>query len=313
VFSIISHMIGGTTAIVGFFLGILTGSKIFIAVALFAGTFLHTPTVVVQLRSTHGRREMITPLYVAVVAMLWTNYLNVVTRNADYDSVYSAAQALTLFTWVRLWGALFSKITHTDASEVHDRALIFSGFAKAPFVYGRFCGFLMILLVLFWNAVFEYLRPVPRSLLQVNRAYNDIFPDTFNEKHSFTDLVREIVRNNPKDDPREISCRAAFIMLADDGADDDPDSVSVESLTRLLLSWGLPNARNDALGLLARSDANNDGHISYDEFKQSCWFIWQNLYMKGEYVHDEYGIGKTLKVSEIIQEEQDKKNSKKND
>merc|ERR550534_213410 len=108
--SIIAHMIGGTTGILGLWIGVLTNSKQMCLVAVLFGLFLHWPSIIWQMRQLHGYREIMIPSYCGITTVLFTCYIEFFLYDGSFKSVFSLAMCLNIFAMVRVSVFLFNKV-----------------------------------------------------------------------------------------------------------------------------------------------------------------------------------------------------------
>lgn len=276
-------MIGGGTAITGLYAVLLTGNKIILLVAILGGACLHVPSIWWQQRNVHGRREVIIPAYTFMAFTLMVCWANIVLEDASFESVVATGMCLHVFAWCRGFGKLHAG-TYMGGHSLHDRAIIFAGLSRAPFFYSAWGPWFFCLFLFWWNFLFNLLQPFPRSLLNINRGYSDVFPKTFQSKsgETFTQILDRVMEENKDKDRTENTALAAFEMIGS-----KETGVLLEDVEYLFSQWGLPQHKKTAQVLFDKADADKSGHINFPEFYQSMHFVFKSICDKGEYEDDD--------------------------
>lgn len=274
--AIIAHIIGGTCGILGLFIGLLTGHPVLILVAICVAAALHLPTILWQLRSLHGRREVMIPSYLFIVIGLANSYVNVITLDLQLKHVVKAGMCLHIFSWCRLllwWGEGLGM----DPESMYDRMVVFAGVVHLPFIADHWGGAMFVIFIYWWNTVFTVIQPFPRELLSVNRNFHDTFPDTYKDPDG--KFFMELIEEYQKEGMQQLDAvqHAAYDMLRN-----GDEGVNVSDLARLIESWGVPQSDKVAHELFHAADVDNDGKISFAEFTDKLSFIWQNVRDNGQ-------------------------------
>ena len=268
--SIIAHMIGGTSAILGFYIGALTNYKPVCMVAAVFGLLLHWPSTIWQVRQLHGQRELMIPCYIFLVWLLLQGYIEMFLYGGSYQSLFSCAMTMNTFAMVRLYDFLGSQ-GGMEASL--DRSTVLAGLCNIPFVLGVFGAFITPLAIFLWNIYFEIFKPMPRSVMRIARGYNDTVSEALEEKRGFKfaeELAREAKNTKCK---KEAIARALFKVLAG-----DDKVMDVQEVIDLYESWGMPDAEAAAYSTFRKT-----GTIDYEEFKECFKEVIRGIYIKGEY------------------------------
>lgn len=283
--SIISHIIGGSIANFGSWIGFVTGRTSIIKIASLAGIFLHAPAAFWQSRNLHGRREIMQPLYYFLDFFLLLKYIEVWFDHGSFASVIAFGYAVNMFAMVRvlfrcmLWIGM-------DYDTSYDISLIMAVIGNLPVVLGPFGCIQLVASLFIWNVMLNVLLPGYRSLIQVNRTVGDVFPDTFRgKKVNFKAQMKRSRKILSGADSREVVAHATHAVIAgDDGL------IDIHEITELFEGWGLPDAKKVAHSVFLTADENNDGHVDYEEFKRNLWFVWSRIYAIGEAEKEEDGL-----------------------
>jgi len=273
--AIIAHMIGGTVAILGFYIGVLSNKKEVCLVAVLSGLFLHWPSTLWQLRQLHGQRELMVPSYVCMAWLLLQCYVDFFLYDGSFQTVFSCAMCMNVFSMVRVFG-LLSNLGGLSPSV--DRSTLLAGIGNGPFIIGPLGVFLFCAAIILWNVYFRALKPIPRCMLRIDRGYNDTVPDEFEAKRgvSFSKKLEEMSKKC--EDRKEAVARALFKVLAG-----DDDVIDVSEVTDLYRAWGVADADSAAKATFKKVDKDGSGEIDLDEFKRGFENVIKGIFLKGEY------------------------------
>jgi len=284
--SIVAHIIGGTVAILGLWIGALVNSKEVCIVAVLFGFFLHWPSLIWQMRQLHGHREIMVPSYCCVATLLFQNYIEFFLYNGSFKTVFSCAMNLNIFSVVRA-SIYLAERAHLQTS--YDRAVLFAGLINAPFVVGNFGPMLMVVSIIIWNLYFDLLKPLSREVMRIDRGYNDAVPDEVETIRGlcFCDELEKVSSECPN--KREAIAKALFRVLADDDG-----NLSVKDIVDLYKSWGMPDAEKAARATFKNVDFDESRRVEFEEFKKGFKVIIDGIFVKGEYqkMGDSYKIVK---------------------
>ena len=276
--SIIVHMIGGTTAILGFYIGALANLKPICIIAAVFGLSMHWPTTIWQVRQLQGQREMMVPVYVFMEWLLLQSYIDFFLYNGSYQAVFSCAMTMNTFAMVRFYDFLGAR---GGMQTSLDRSTVLAGLCNAPFVLGVFAAFIAPIAIFLWNIYFEMFKPMPRASMRIYRGYNDTVPDELELKHGvkFADeLDNQIRRKSVANNKREAIARALFRVIAGEDR-----LIDLKEVSELYESWGLPDAEAAARSTFRRADKDKSGAIDFEEFKDGFKEMIHSVYIKGEY------------------------------
>ena len=268
-------MIGGTTAILGFYIGTLANLKEICTLAAVFGLCLHWPSAIWQTRQLHGCQEVMVPCYTLWAWLLLQSYIDFFLYNASYQTVFACAMNMNTFAMVRLFGFLGKK---ANMESSYDKATLLAGLCNAPFICGPFTVLIFILAVLLWNVYFDLFQPMPRYMMRIDRGYNDTVPDMLEMKRGIK-FADELQENTLRiKDKKEAIARALFRVLAGDDA-----LMDIQEVVELYEAWGMPDAESAAFSTFKKVDKDQSGVIDYNEFKDGFKIIIQGIYLKGEY------------------------------
>lgn len=273
--SIISHMIGGTTAIIGLWVGCVINSKEFCLVAVLFGLTLHWPSVIWQMRQLHGHREIMVACYNWCASYLFISYVEFFLYNGSFKTVFACAMCLNIFSMVRVSGMLLAQ-ANVQAS--YDRWVLFAGFVNSPFVAGCFAPLYVMVGITVWNFYFEFFKPMPRSIMRIDRGYNDSIPEEIEAKRGKKFADEFAKASKQVSDKREAIATALFRVLAGDNS-----MMDLFEVVELYNSWGMPDAKSAAKCTFDREDIDASGQINFKEFKEGFKIIIDNIFVKGEY------------------------------
>jgi len=273
--SIVLHMIGGTTAILGFYIGALSNLKLPCFFAAISGISLHLFTTIWQTRHLHGMREISIPGYFVFTYLLAQSYVDLFLYDFNFNTVFSTAILLNSYGLVRFWYYLSLKLG-VECS--YDRTILFAAFTNLVFVLGVFSALAVLGGIYVWNVWFNILKPMPRYVLQIERGYNDSVPDTLERKHgiNFHDELNRQAKLVP--DKKEAITKTLWMIIR--GKDRVLDVHDVETLFK---SWGMPDATTAAKAYFEKVDTDKSKTIDYEEFKRGFRNLVENIYIKGEY------------------------------
>jgi len=226
IISIIAHMIGGTVGILGLYIGMLTNCKELCLVAVIFGMVLHWPSVIWQSRQTHGQKETSVPAYLFLTWLLMQGYVEFFLYNGSYQSVYTCAMTLNVFSMVRLFGYIADK---ANMETNVDKSVVFAGFCNAAFIGGAFTSLLFIFCLFIWNFYFSIIKPFPRFMLRIERGYNDTVPDALEQKRGMKFNDELVKMEKLYNDRKEAITRVLWIVLA---AHDD-NTMDLEEVVEL--------------------------------------------------------------------------------
>ena len=275
--SITAHIVGGVTGIVGFYLGAILNLKEICIVGAAAGFFLHLPAVVWQNRQTHGQREMSQATYFMMSVILIKCYLDFVLYDANYQTVFSCGMALNIYAMVRFYFFMGNPgLANIEGS--YDRYLFFAGFSNIALVQGIFGPMFFLFGFFMWNIYFNILRPIPKSLMRVERGYWDSIPDWMEKKRGTTfeeELKRQMDLGNER---KEAIAKALWNIIVG-----EEKLMEINQITELYESWGMPDAEDAAVQTFKKYDLDKSGFIDYDEFKAGFHVLIEGIYVVGEY------------------------------
>ena len=276
--SIFCHMTGGITGITGFYLGALLNMKAICVVGFLGGFLIHLPAVVWQNRQTHGQREMSQATYFMMSVILLKCYVDFVLYDASFQTVFSCGMALNIYAMVRFYFFLGNpSLGNIEAS--YDRILFFAGFSNIAFVQGMFGPINFLFGFYLWNFYFNLIRPIPKSLMRVERGYWDAIPDWMEKKRGTT-FEEELQRQMELGlDRKEAIAKALWNIIV--GGDEK--MMEVTSIAELYESWGMPDAEEAAKDTFKKYDVDKSGFIDYDEFKAGFKVLIDGIYVVGEY------------------------------
>jgi len=274
--SIISHIVGGTSAISGFYIGAIFNWKLPCFFAAVSGITLHLSTTVWQTRHLHGQREISIPGYIAFVYLLGQAYIDLFLYDFNFNTVFSAAILLNVYGLVRFWYALSRKV---DVECTYDRTLLFAAFTNLVFVLGIFSAVALLCSIYIWNFWFNIFEPFPRYLLKIERGYNDSVPDVLEQKHgiNFQDEL-DLQSKFWPDDKKKAITKALYGMISGEDS-----KLLLEDVITLFESWGMPDAISAAKTYFRKADTDNSNAIEYNEFEKAFQDLVDNIYIKGEY------------------------------
>lgn len=274
-FSIIVHMIGGSTGIVGLWVGVVTNLKEVCLVAVLFGLSLHWPSIIWQMRQLHGHREIMVPAYCFITATLFICYIEFFLYNGSFKSVFACAMSLNVFAMVRVSGFLMAK-ANIQAS--YDRWVLFAGFVNGPFIAGAFGPLILMVSIIVWNMYFEFFQPMPRNVMRIDRGYEDSVPYEIEAKRGIKFSEELEKQSKVESNKKEAISKALFRVLAGD------DSVmDLNEVVDLYNAWGMPDAEPAAKSTFKRVDKDASKKINFKEFKKGFQIIIDNIYVKGEY------------------------------
>jgi len=273
--SILVHMIGGTTGIIGLWVGVVTNSKEFCLVAVLFGLSLHWPSVIWQMRQLHGHREIMVACYNWCASQLCISYIEFFLYNGSFKTVFSCAMCLNIFSMVRVSGTVLHQ-ANVQAS--YDRWCLFACFVNSPFVVGAFGPLICMITIVVWNIYFEFFKPMPRSIMRIDRGYEDSIPAEIEARRGkkFADELAKVSKQ--VSDKREAIATALFRVLAGDNS-----MMDLFEVVDLYNSWGMPDAKEAAKSTFDREDVDASGQINFKEFKEGFKIIIDNIFVKGEY------------------------------
>ena len=272
---IIMHMIGGTVATLGFYVGVVSNLKGICFVAAIFGLFLHWPSAIWLTRQLHGKQEIMVPSYTIWVWLLLQGYVDFFLYDASYQTVFTCAMTMNTFAMVRLMGFL-GRVANME--DCYNRATLLAGLCQAPFIGGSYTVLIFILAVLLWNIYFSIFKPFPRNMLRIDRGYNDTVPDMLEMKRGkkFADELQ--LHSETTTDKKEAIAKALFRVLAG-----DDNCIDIQEVIDLYHAWGMPDAEPAAYATFRRRDKDGSGAIDYNEFKVGFNMIIKGIYLKGEF------------------------------
>ena len=282
--AMVCHILGGSIADFGGWVGFVLGNTTLIKIASGAGLFLHAPSAFWQARNLHGRREVMQPTYYFCNSLLVLKYAEVWFQQGSFASVVAMGYTVNIFALVRVNFATMRR-TGMALETIYDLSVLLAGVTNLPIILGLTGCIQFISSLFIWNYVFGRLLPDPekRRLLQTNRTCEDVFPDTFKGKRvDFLGTFKKFSAMH--DDDRHAVAHAAFHIIAGDN-----NTIELDELEELLESWGLPDAKIVAKQMFSDADVNGDGAIDFSEFEKKLWFIWERLYAVGEAERTEDG------------------------
>jgi len=273
--SIVAHIIGGTTGILGLWIGALTNIKELCLLAVLFGLFLHWPSLIWQMRQLHGQREIMVPSYCVVASVLFQNYIEFFLYNGSFKTVFSCAMNLNIFAMVRAYTYLAWRV---NLQISYDRSVLFAGLINAPFVVGIFGPLLVVSSIIIWNKYFEIFKPMSRYVMRIDRGYNDSVPYELEAKRGIN--FSEELEKQSKEvvDKREAIAKALFRILAGDN-----DMMDVQEVVELYEAWGMPDAKSAARDTFKNVDLDGSALISFKEFKYGFKVVIDGIFVKGEY------------------------------
>jgi hypothetical protein len=290
--SIICHMIGGIVAVNGLYFGTLLNRKEVCIIAAGAGAFLHLPTVAWNNRNTCGQREMSAPMYFMIWVILLTSYINFVLYDANFQTVFSLAMTLNIYSMVRLYAALSGPM-FSNLETNYDRSLICAGFSNISFAHGMFSPLYIIVGFHLWNIYFEFIKPYPRFMMRIQRGYWDAVPNEIEEKRGIS-FEEELQRQmETEKDEKEAIAKALWNIIVE-----DEEAMDIKHICELYQSWGMPDAKSAAKSTFERVDLDKNGEIEYDEFKKGFKHIIAGIFIVGEY-EDTQRKGRRLEEKEM--------------
>jgi len=273
--SIIFHMVGGTVAILGFYVGAISNSKLPCFLAAISGIFLHLLSTLWQTRQLHGQREISIPIYFVCAYLLLQSYIDLFLYDFNFNTVFTAGILLNSYGLVRFWYALSLKMG-VECS--YDRTIMFAAFTNLVFILGIFSAVAVLSAIYVWNLWFNILKPMPRYVLQIERGYNDTIPDVLEKKRGISfheELNRQLESASNKE---EAIAKALWKIIASTDSGMDLEDVQI-----LFQSWGMPDAIPAAKEYFQAADTDNNSTIDYKEFKLAFRHLIDNIYVKGEY------------------------------
>eukprot|EP00581_Thalassiosira_minuscula_P011936 CAMPEP_0183729180 /NCGR_PEP_ID=MMETSP0737-20130205/29879_1 /TAXON_ID=385413 /ORGANISM="Thalassiosira miniscula, Strain CCMP1093" /LENGTH=434 /DNA_ID=CAMNT_0025961315 /DNA_START=59 /DNA_END=1363 /DNA_ORIENTATION=+ len=272
--AIVCHIIGGTLASLGSWLGFVVGNSMLIKIASLAGLFLHVPSTFWQSRNLHGTREIVQPTYYFMNFLLIIKYCEVWFENGSYNSVLAMGLSVNIFALVRVYYS-FIRSARMDINTSYDLAVLMAGISNVPLVMGSSACIQFVSSIILWNYYLNLLLPEYRSLMKVNRRM-DIFQDTFLGRNvHLKEEMRKLL--NTCNDRREVVARATFNIIAGDN-----NLIEMEELVDLFNGWGLVDSEKVAKQVFEDADANKDGKIDWEEFQEKFGFIFERVYAFGE-------------------------------
>jgi len=273
--SIILHMIGGTLAIVGLYVGAILNLKLLCFTAAIAGIWLHLFTTIWHTRNLHGQREISIPGYFVFTYLLAQSYVDLFLYDFNFNTVFSSAILLNSYGLVRFWYAVSLKLG-VECS--YDRTILFAAFTNLVFVLGIFSAVAILGGIYVWNLWFNILKPLPRYVLQIERGYNDSIPDSLEQKRGVTFLEELDRQSENESNKKEAITKALWHIIS------GPDSkMDLHDVTLLFESWGMPDAAPAAKRYFKNADTDGSNSIEYPEFKDGFRELIENIYIKGEW------------------------------
>jgi len=273
--SIMSHMVGGTLSVAGFYVGAICNWKFPCFVAAISGIILHLSTTVWQTRHLHGQREISIPGYFLFAYLLSQAYVDLFLYDFNFNTVFTTAILLNVYGLVRFWYVLSLKL---GVECTYDRTLLFAAFTNLALILGIFSAVALLGGIYIWNFWFNMLKPLPRYVLQIERGYNDCVPDILEQKCGINfheELDRQMESTTDK---KEAITKALWRIIA--GKD---HVMELEDVQILFQSWGMPDAIPAAKKYFEKTDTDNSNAIEFDEFKVGFRELIENIYDKGEY------------------------------
>mmetsp|Transcript_27719 Transcript_27719/g.40159 ORF Transcript_27719/g.40159 Transcript_27719/m.40159 type:complete len:418 (-) Transcript_27719:157-1410(-) len=290
--AIVCHIVGGSMADFGGYLGFVLGSEGLLRVSSFAGVMLHIPSALWQSRNLHGRREVMQPLYYFLDSFLLVKYLDVWFEQGSFASVIAMGYAVNMFALVRVYFRLFLSLG-LEYGTSYDLVLILAVITNLPIVLGPMGCLQLVASLFIWNILLNILLPGSRSLLQVNRTVADVFPNTFKGKPiNFAQELQKCLKTC--EDERVAVATAAFHIIAGDN-----DTIELDEVEELLSGWGLPDAAAVAGQGFNDADENNDNVIDFHEFQRNLWFVWERIHVVGEAEVNQDGYVRPTKVQNL--------------
>jgi len=269
------HIFGGTTAILGFWLGAYCNLKLLCFLAAISGITFHLSSTIWQTRHLHGQREISIPGYFVFTYLLTQAYVDLFLYDFNFNTVFSTAMLLNVYGLVRFWYVLSLKL---GVQCSYDRTILFAAFTNLVFVLGILSAVAVLAGIYVWNFWFNILKPMPRYVLQIERGYNDTIPDVLEQKRGIT--FNEELERQLKSEPnkKEAIAKALWNIIASKNS-----GIDLQDVETLFQSWGMPDAIPAAKVYFHIVDTDDSNSIEYNEFKVGFKELIENIYVKGEY------------------------------
>ena len=134
-------MIGGTIAILGFYIGALATLKPICIVVAVLGLSTHWLTTIWRVRQLQGQWELMLPVYAFMEWLLLQIYIDVFLYNGSYQVVF-----FPRWQWIlSQWCASIISLAQEKGCRPLYRSTVWAGLSNAPFVFGVFAALLLLL------------------------------------------------------------------------------------------------------------------------------------------------------------------------
>ena len=230
------------------------------------------------------------PTYYFCNFLLILKYAEVWFECGSFQSVVAMGYTVNIFALVRVYYNILNR-AGMASDTMYDMSVILAGVTNIPIALGPTGCIQFISSLFIWNFIFGVLfSHEKRSLIQVNRTYEYVFPTKYNGKQvDFSGTFRKY--RDIFDDDRVAVARAAFHIIAG-----DKNTIELEELEELFEGWGLLDTTAVAEMIFSDADLDEDGVIDFTVFSTKLWFVWERILEVEEVENDENGILRSTKV-----------------